>query len=119
MRIGELSRRTGASPRSLRHYERGGLLAAGRAPNGYRDYAAGAVERVRVIRTLLDHGFGLRDARGILPCLEGRPPGTPPCAAALEGYARRLRALDRRIADLSAVRDRARAGLAALRRAAR
>lgn len=116
MRIGELARRTGASPRSLRHYERAGLLAAGRTANGYRDYDPVAVERVRTIRTLLDHGFGLRDARGLLPCLERRPPGAPPCAAALEGYARRVRELDRRIAELAAVRDRARAGLASLRR---
>lgn len=119
MRIGELSRRTGASPRSLRHYERHGLLAADRAANGYRDYRPDAVGRVQAIRTLLDHGFGLRDARGILPCLERLPAGAPPCAAALEGYARRVRALDQRIAELRAVRDRARAGLAALRRARR
>jgi DNA-binding transcriptional MerR regulator len=116
MRIGELSRRTGASPRSIRHYERLGLVAAGRAANGYRDFAEDAVERVACIQTLLAQGFGLRDARAVLACLLAGRRGAPPCAAALAGYERKLRQLDDRIAALQAIRHRARAGLASLRR---
>lgn len=40
MRVGELSRRTGASVRSLRYYEECGLLASERAASGQRHYSA-------------------------------------------------------------------------------
>jgi len=36
MRIGELAKRTGVSVRSLRYYDKMGLLGAGRSENGYR-----------------------------------------------------------------------------------
>ena len=38
MRIGELSERTGASTRSLRYYERKGIISGERLENGYRDF---------------------------------------------------------------------------------
>jgi len=38
VRIGELARATGATPRALRHYEQAGLITSQRAPNGYRTY---------------------------------------------------------------------------------
>lgn len=119
MRIGELSRRTGASPRSIRHYQRLGLVVAGRAPNGYRDFDEEAVERVACIQTLLAQGFGLRDARPVLACLLAGRQGAPPCATALAGYERKLQQLDDRIAALQAIRRQARSGLASLRRRSR
>jgi DNA-binding transcriptional MerR regulator len=119
MRIGELSRRTGASTRALRHYERQGLLPARRAENGYRDFDEASVERVERLRALLAHGFALGDARELVACFEGAAGGMRPCPSALAGYEAKLRELDRRIGALAELRDRARAGLAALRRRAR
>ena len=43
MIIGELSARSGVSPRSLRYYEQQGLLASTRGDNGYRHYDDEAV----------------------------------------------------------------------------
>ncbi|NOK01502.1 MerR family DNA-binding transcriptional regulator [Myxococcus xanthus] len=46
MNIGELALRTGCSARSIRHYEKAGLLASRRRANGYRDFDAESVSRV-------------------------------------------------------------------------
>ncbi|SJM69071.1 MerR family transcriptional regulator [Gulosibacter sp. 10] len=69
MRIGELSRRAGASIRSLRYYEEQRLLHPTRSPGGYRMYDEGDVVLVRRIRALLAAGLGTRTIRPILPCL--------------------------------------------------
>ena len=68
--IGDLSRRTDASPRSLRHYEAAGLIRARRAANGSREYDPETVTQVRRIRALLAAGFNLAAVATILPCLD-------------------------------------------------
>ncbi|MGN6127940.1 MAG: MerR family transcriptional regulator [Humibacter sp.] len=70
MRIGDLSAATGASPRSLRHYEKLGLISADRQPNGYREYGDDAVAAALTIRQLLDLGFPTELIRQVLPCTE-------------------------------------------------
>jgi DNA-binding transcriptional MerR regulator len=69
MRIGELSNRTGASPRSIRYYESVGLLTCHRDGNGYRDFDAGAVELIVQIKLLLQTGLDMTDIVDILPCV--------------------------------------------------
>ncbi|MFY7064968.1 MerR family transcriptional regulator [Nocardiopsis changdeensis] len=77
MRIGELARRTGASPRSLRYYEDQGLLASTRSPGGHREYAEESVERVERIRCLYAAGLNSETVRGILPCMYANEVGEP------------------------------------------
>jgi DNA-binding transcriptional MerR regulator len=69
MLIGELSTRTGASARSLRHYESLGLLRAIRTENGYRRYSDESVERVNAIRFLLASGITTPTIAQILPAM--------------------------------------------------
>jgi len=64
MRLGELAERTGASVRSLRHYERAGLVEARRDENGHQVFDTGAVECVCRVLGLLDAGFTISE---ILP----------------------------------------------------
>ena len=53
MRIGELARDLGVSADTLRFYERSGFLPRpDRSENGYREYAPGDVERVRLLLDL-------------------------------------------------------------------
>lgn len=69
MRIGELSRRSGASIRSLRYYEEQRLLTPARLPSGYRVYDEADVFRVQRIQALLAAGLSTRKIEHILPCL--------------------------------------------------
>lgn len=48
MKISQLSRATGVSPRSIRHYEKKKLLTANRLENDYREFDESAVERVNI-----------------------------------------------------------------------
>lgn len=69
MRIGELSRRTGASIRSLRYYEERGLITPQRSRSGQRHYAESDVSRVAIIRQLLVAGLGTETIGDVLPCM--------------------------------------------------
>lgn len=69
MRIGELSRRTGASARSLRYYEECELIDARRSASGQRHYDDEAVDRVILIRRLLTAGLGTAAIADVLPCM--------------------------------------------------
>jgi DNA-binding transcriptional MerR regulator len=115
MRIGELSTLTNTSTRAIRHYERQGLLRARRAANGYRDFERSSVALIRHLRTLLDAGFTLADARVLLRCVGSKPGELRPCASALRLYERKLAALDARLSELQTVRSRVARGLGRLR----
>lgn len=96
MRIGELSRRTGVSERSLRYYEEQGLLQPSRRPSGYRVYEESDVDTVRHIRLLLAAGLGTAIIAEALPCMvdtgKGLAPGCPELAEGLTGERARITA---------------------------
>ncbi|MEV4560585.1 MerR family transcriptional regulator [Kitasatospora sp. NPDC049285] len=101
MRIGELSRVTGASARSLRHYEQQGILDSVRLPNGYRDYGPDAAEQVERIRALLALGLPTEAIRDLLPCEGPAGPEADRCPA-LADRIRDLRdRMDRQAAELA------------------
>lgn len=60
MRPSDLAKLTGVSPRVLRHYEAKGLINSRRLDNGYRDFDAGEVEKVRWVTSLIKCGFSTR-----------------------------------------------------------
>ncbi|MFI8895618.1 MerR family transcriptional regulator [Streptomyces paradoxus] len=69
MFIGELSRRTGVSTRSLRYYEQQGLLRPQRRASGYREFGESDVAVVRRVRILLAAGLNTDLIREVLPCM--------------------------------------------------
>ncbi|WP_065965755.1 MerR family transcriptional regulator [Streptomyces sparsogenes] len=111
MRIGELAKATGATPRALRHYEQAGLITSAREHNGYRVYDERAAVRVRNIRHLLSVGLTLDDVRCFLPCLDGDMTSARPAAEGLRIARERLAVLDARIAAQVEARDRLAAAL--------
>ena len=77
MLIGDLATRAGLSAKAIRLYEQAGLLPQPpRTPGGYRDYPAGAVDRLAFIRHAQAAGFTLADIRGVLAI---RDSGQAPC----------------------------------------
>jgi DNA-binding transcriptional MerR regulator len=103
MRSGELARLAGVSVDTLRHYEKKGLLAPPhRAANGYREYPAGALHRVRLIQRALDMGFSLDELARVL---RQRDAGGAPCRQVRAIAAARLEELDARIRALMQLRD--------------
>ncbi|MQA79991.1 MAG: MerR family transcriptional regulator [Streptosporangiales bacterium] len=72
MRVQELAELTGASARSVRHYDRAGLLASRRLANGYREFDGAAIQQVRTIRRLIASGLTIGDIVTLQPCLTAR-----------------------------------------------
>lgn len=106
MRIGELSRRTGASQRSLRYYEEQGLLRPARLPSGYRDYDEHTVTTVRRVQILLSAGLGTSVIAEILPCIiDDTVVLTGRCPELINGLAQERARMTAAIDDLAAARD--------------
>ncbi|MCI2188267.1 MAG: MerR family transcriptional regulator [Olsenella sp.] len=64
--IGELATMSGATERSLRHYEDLGLLSPARGGNGYRRYGEKDVERLQQVLLYRACGMGLSEIRALL-----------------------------------------------------
>ncbi|MEV1006539.1 MerR family transcriptional regulator [Streptomyces sp. NPDC049881] len=107
MRIGELARRTGVSERSLRYYEKQGLLAAERTPGGHREYPERAVDRVIRIQELFAAGLCSAKIAQLLPCMrdtDGGPSERADPRLVADLTVERAR-IDRMIGDLLRSRD--------------
>ncbi len=114
MRVGELAARTGASIRSIRHYEQAGLLTAARQPNGYREFGAGAVERVAAIRGLLEAGFTLGEILSLSTCLTAAADDCDCCGQTAALFREKLAKIDLQMRTLAQLRGRIEERIAAL-----
>jgi MerR family copper efflux transcriptional regulator len=106
MRVGELSASTGVSVRSIRHYERAGLLDATRRANGYREFDAASVDRVRLIRDLIETAFTIEEIGSLAACLY--TPETSPgcCERTVSMYRAKISRIDQQVSTLLGLRDR-------------
>lgn len=66
MNIGDAAQATGLPVKTIRYYEEAGLIAPGRAANGYRDFADADVERLRFLAQARSLGFSLDSCRQLL-----------------------------------------------------
>ena len=90
------------NPQTLRYYERRGLLPEPeRSAAGYRAYGSEAVRIVRFIKRAQDLGFSLDDVETLLHLAEGGPDS---CDGARALASDKIDDLERRIADLQAMR---------------
>lgn len=102
--IGALAARTGVGIETIRYYEKAGLLAApARTSGNYRIYAPGDAARLGFIRRTRDLGFSLDEIRALID-LSGKRDRD--CGEVDAVATRHLEQVDRKIADLVALRER-------------
>ena len=102
MTIGRLARSAAMEAKTLRYYDRVGLLRpATRTPSGYRLYDDAAPSRLRFIRRAKSLGIRLADIRRILAV---RDEGSAPCRHVQDLVSANITAIETQIADLQALR---------------
>lgn len=103
LRSGELARLAGVSTDTLRHYERKNLLTRPRrSANGYREYPASDLDRVRLVRAALGIGFTLDELARILNV---RDRGGAPCQEVRALAGTKLTEIETQLGELRALRD--------------
>ncbi|GAB2578323.1 MerR family transcriptional regulator [Paractinoplanes abujensis] len=101
LRTGEVAARAGVNIQTLRYYERQGLLATpARSNGGHRLYPPGTVHLLTVIKAAQRLGFTLAEVAALLAA--GRRPYPAPDLRARATD--KIAEIDRRIADLTAIR---------------
>lgn len=100
--IGDLAEATGTKVVTIRYYERIGLLPdPERTAGNYRSYSAAHLGRLSFIRRARDLGFTIEQVRDLLSLSDQRD---RPCAAVDAIACEHLAEVDRKIADLQALR---------------
>lgn len=103
MRIGELAGTVGVNPKTVRYYERIGLLPdPERLPSGYREYTPEDVERLSFIRIAQRLGLSLSEVAEILGFRER---AERPCGYVLGVLDRQMADLGRRMAEMAQLRS--------------
>ncbi|MDG4801140.1 MerR family transcriptional regulator [Micromonospora sp. WMMD980] len=113
LRSGQLADAAGVNVQTLRYYERRGLLdPPRRSPGGHRLYPAETVTLLRVVKTAQRLGFTLAEVADLLDA--GRHRHGRGRDTGLQAPARqKLAEVERRLADLTVIRDTLRAAISA------
>jgi len=103
MRIGELSRTTGVSTKTIRYYEEVGLLEAPpRQHNNYRDYGDADVATLNFVQRARNLGFAIKDVAQLLTLWRDKERAS----ADVKAFAtRHITEVEARIAELQSIRD--------------
>lgn len=102
MRIGEAAAAVGMTAKTIRFYEDRGLLPpAERSANGYRDYGHETLSRLEFVQRSQIAGLTLQQIQGIMRI---RDNGLTPCTHVRDVLGKQLTDLDRKIAELTALR---------------
>ena len=102
VRISVLARQAGVTAKTLRYYERIGVIPAPpRSPSGYRDYRPDVIDGLGFIRAGQAVGLSLGEIRQVVAL---RDRGETPCDHVYRLLQRRTAELDERIKELQTLR---------------
>lgn len=102
MKIGDLARATGTKVETIRYYEVEGLIPKpARSAANYRIYGQAHLDRLSFIRRSRDLGFTLDQVRTLLRLANDRD---APCGAVDAITTAHVAEIDRKLADLQALR---------------
>lgn len=100
--IGEVARKIGINPKTIRYYEEINLLPESeRIENNYRVYSGNTIERLSFIKKAQGLGFTLREIKEILTL---RDSGIKPCNHVRELLAQRIIDIDLKLTELASLR---------------
>jgi len=112
--VSELARMATVSPDSVRYYARTGLLMPSRnATNGYREFSASDVRRLRFIKQAQSLGFTLAEIAALIHTAKQRK---SPCPLARDIIKRRIGEAGEELEQLIRLRDRMRKAIAKWKR---
>ncbi|MGW1171903.1 MerR family transcriptional regulator [Streptomyces sp. NPDC002550] len=101
MRIGELAAQAGMTRDTIRFYEKVGLVAGRRLPNGYRDFPPETGAWLHYIRTAQALGFSLAEIARTGEKLREAPDTAEALSTLFE---EKIQVIDNRIAELTTLR---------------
>jgi Cu(I)-responsive transcriptional regulator len=101
MNIAEASDRSGLPSKTIRYYEDIGLIRPDRRGNGYRDYAAADVHKLRFLQRSRGLGFSVEECRQLLALYEDKTRASADVKEIAQG---KLAEIDRKIRELTELR---------------
>ncbi|OCJ10173.1 Cu(I)-responsive transcriptional regulator [Rhizobium sp. AC27/96] len=101
MNIGEASGRSGLPAKTIRYYEDIGLIRPDRSDNGYRDYRADDVHKLRFLHRSRGLGFSVEECRQLLALYEDKSRAS---ADVKDIASTKLTEIDRKIRELTELR---------------
>ena len=101
MNIGLASEKSGLPSKTIRYYEDIGLLRPARTDNGYRDYSAADIHRLRFLQRSRSLGFSVDECRQLLSLYHDKDRESADVKAVAQA---KLVEIDRKIAELIGLR---------------
>ena len=101
MLIKEAEKSAGLQAKTIRYYEEIGLIRPNRQHNGYRDYAAEDIHRLRFLQRARGLGFSIEDCRALLSLYDEKGRESADVRAIAEAH---LAEIDRKIRELNGMR---------------
>lgn len=102
MNIGEVSKKAGLPPKTIRYYEDIGLITPLRDTNGYRSFRARDIHKLAFLGRSRALGFTIEDCRTLLALWDDKDRASADVRAIAQEHLVRI---ENKIADLQAIRD--------------